>query len=482
MVKLALVCGDGLPVSGLLTVFRNVVARFHGKPSPAEPIPADLGYSWRPDKPAFFPNGTEPDCYPPWLDVSTTLPCAGPELADELLDVRRLVARADDLDPGEKARLRQRIEALAAPYETYFSEWLDEHDTDWVVAVNMTLTDAVPVTLALHRAAARRWGGGRPGGVLFWDHDLFGSYAVHEGDERVYPPAPNEFTPLPGRHDAHRWAVVSEALRVEASGYPTPLEPVTVPNVLPAAPSEVLEDRHEEFLEQIGAVPGQPLLLVPVRVFRVKGVEISIRLFSRIREVSREQGRSEPLLLVFGDLGEDPDYTKEVLDEALHEDVLDHVRFLDGVPLQSYRGADRLWHLDEVDLLRVGAATGGGVLFTPNRPDVESVGLGPALATVAGIPSAVGDFNAFCDIYGDAFLCARLHGEGDLRGTAEKMLELMRARADDERWFAEAMRKNLGRLDSHFPVEPWRRLWDELTAVTVGTDTMDPASKDQPRK
>ncbi|WAE71342.1 hypothetical protein OUQ99_19125 [Streptomonospora nanhaiensis] len=468
MVKIALVCGDGLPVSGLLTVFRNVVTRFHGRPAPHEPVPADLGYSWRPDKPAFFPDGAGADCYPPWLRVSRARPCAGADLAGELLDVRRQVARADALGPGERARLHRRVEALAGPYRAYFSEWLHEHDVDWVVAVNMTLSDAVPVTLALHRAAEERWGGGRPGGVLFWDHDLFGSYAVHEGDERVYPPAPNEFTPLPGRHPAHRWAVVSEALRAEARGYPTPLEPVTVPNVLPEAPPEGLEDRHTEFLEQIGAAPDQPLLLVPVRVFRVKGVEISVRLFSRMRQVSREQGRPEPLLLVFGDLGEDPDYTKEVLDEASQEGVLDHVRFLDGVPLQSHRGTDLRWRLDEVDLLRVSAATGGGVLFTPNRPDVESVGLGPALATVAGLPSAVGDFHAFSDIYGDAFLCARLHRDGDLRRTAEEMLGLMRARVGGEPRFAEGMRRNRARMDSHFPVEPWRRLWEELVSGTEG--------------
>ncbi|MFC3996158.1 hypothetical protein ACFOVU_09550 [Nocardiopsis sediminis] len=462
MVKIALVCGDGLPVSGLLTVFRNVVTRFHGEPSPDDPIPADLGYSWRPDKPAFFPDGTEPDRYPSWLDVSRALPCTGPDVADDLLDIRRLVARADELGPGDKARLHRRIETLAAPYETYFSEWLDEHGADWVVAVNMTLSDAVPVTLALHRAAARRWDGGRPGGVLFWDHDLFGSCAVHEDGERLYPPAPNEFTPLPGGHRAHRWAVVSEALHAEACGYPTPLEPVTVPNVLPETPPEGMEDRHEEFLHQIGAAPGQPLLLVPVRVFRVKGVEISVRLFSRMREVSRERGLPEPLLLVFGDLGEDPDYTKEVLDAALDEGVLDQVRFLNGVPLQSHRGADGLWHLDEIDLLRVGAATGGGVLFAPNRPDVETVGLGPALATVAGIPSAVGDFNAFGDIYGDTFLCARLPENGDLRATATEMLDLMRARADGDPWFTEGMRRNRRRIDSHFPAEPWRSLWAEL--------------------
>ena len=71
---------------------------------------------------------------------------------------------------------RLRIEHLAAPYEEYFSDWFEHHGVDWVCAVNMTLSDAVPVTLALHRAAQRRWSAGRPGGVLFWDHDLYGSY------------------------------------------------------------------------------------------------------------------------------------------------------------------------------------------------------------------------------------------------------------------------------------------------------------------
>lgn len=73
------------------------------------------------------------------------------------------------------------------PYQSHFESWFEENDIDWVCAVNMTLSDAVPVTMALHRAAEQRWGSGRPGGVLFWDHDLLSSYAMHENDERVYP-------------------------------------------------------------------------------------------------------------------------------------------------------------------------------------------------------------------------------------------------------------------------------------------------------
>ena len=55
--KLAVMCCDGLPVSGLLTVFRNVV-RLGMSDGLIEPrVPADLGFSWRPDKWEFFPRG-----------------------------------------------------------------------------------------------------------------------------------------------------------------------------------------------------------------------------------------------------------------------------------------------------------------------------------------------------------------------------------------------------------------------------------------
>jgi hypothetical protein len=62
--RIALVCGDGLPVSGLLTVFRNVVGIAVEAGLLDTRITADLGYSWHPGKAAFFPRGPADPCYP----------------------------------------------------------------------------------------------------------------------------------------------------------------------------------------------------------------------------------------------------------------------------------------------------------------------------------------------------------------------------------------------------------------------------------
>lgn len=53
--KWAVISGDGLPTSGLLTIFRNVVEIAMKKNTIVNEIPADLGFSWRPDKKYFFP-------------------------------------------------------------------------------------------------------------------------------------------------------------------------------------------------------------------------------------------------------------------------------------------------------------------------------------------------------------------------------------------------------------------------------------------
>ncbi|WP_330172395.1 hypothetical protein OG875_01600 [Streptomyces sp. NBC_01498] len=188
--KLALISGDGLPVSGLLTIFRNVIESELGNGSLELPVVADLGFSWRPDKQHFFPRGSEQCVYPDWMSTSDAVPVGTgrAELMRELTEIRGAVARADTLDDEARAELRSAVESLAGPYEEYFTRWFEEHDVDWVCAVNMTLSDAVPVTLGLHRAAARRWPPGVPGGVLFWDHDLFGTCAIFEDGARLYPP------------------------------------------------------------------------------------------------------------------------------------------------------------------------------------------------------------------------------------------------------------------------------------------------------
>ncbi|SOD61362.1 Glycosyltransferase involved in cell wall bisynthesis [Streptomyces zhaozhouensis] len=465
-----MVSGDGLPVSGLLTVLRNVVHLGREMGVVESPITADLGYSWRPDKPACYPRGLPDSRYPDFLRVRKDTPAASDGLAAELLALREEVAAPTGRGPDWRAALDARIEAVAEPYEAYFRDWFAEEDVDWVWALNMTLSDAVPVTLALHRAAAGRWGPGRrPGGVLFWDHDLFGSYAVREHGARVYPVAPGEVTPLPGGEPGHLWAVVSDDLAKEAAGYPTSAVPTVVPNVLPTIPEGGLDARHLAFLRGIGVPPERPVVVAPVRVFRVKGVEISLALLRAVREESARRGEPAPHLLVFGSMAEDPEYAAEVRVAAAELGVADAVTFLDGVPLESHRDAGGAWRLDEIDLLRVAAATGGGVFFTPNRTDVESVGLGPALAAVAGVPCAVTGFAALRAVYGDDHRLAVV-GEGE-RGLAEAARDFVALTAGNRSGDGEvraALARNRRQMARFFPEEPWRRLLERMTEPLDG--------------
>lgn len=462
---MALVSGDGLPVSGLLTVFRNVVEAELSDGVLELPVVADLGYSWRPDKKKFFPHGPEDARYPDWMAVSTAVPLGSgrADLERELTGIRGAVARADTLDAEERADLWRVVESLAGPYEDYFTSWFAEHDVDWVCAVNMTLSDAVPVTLGLHRAAAKRWPDGVPGGVLFWDHDLFGSYAVFEEGSRVYPPEPNQFTPLPGSHPCHRWAVVSPGLAEEVREYPTGLSAATVPNVLPTVDSGDLEERHETFLRQRGLNPDRPLLLVPVRVFQVKGVEISVEIFAEMKKICEAGNIPSPYLLVFGSLDEDPPYAEAIVSRVRRLGVQEDVEFLDGVPLSSHQDRTGKWRLDEIDLLRLCRSSGGAVLFTPNTSDVESVGLGPSLAAIAEVPCVVTDYACFEDIYGDQSSCVRVSGIEGIPAAAREAVELMVRNAQGDPRVRDLLKREKERVLRSFDPEPWRKLFQEIS-------------------
>lgn len=454
--RLAVVSGDGLPVSGLLTELRNVLDLAGTLADVCLPVPTELGYGWRPDKPGFFPDGAEapPDGMPlevAELDLGSRRP---DELAEELLAIRRLVATWDRLDAASRVDLAARIDALAPLYDHHFDAWLRRHDPDWVLAINMTLSDAVPATAALHRSAARHFAD-RPGGVVFWDHDLFGSCAIHDHTTgaRLYPSEPNPLTPVP-QADAHtRWFVVSDALAEEAARYPTDAVPLVVPNVLPRVPSGV-EDRHQAFAAAQGLDARRPLLLNPVRVFRVKGVELAIRLLAAMRAAA-DHDREVPYLLVFGSLAEEPDYARELVQLASQLGVAEDVRFLDGVPLRSTL-SEGTWRLDELDLLRLAADRAGAVVFTPSQPDVETVGLAAGLAAVAGLPCALTDYTALERCYGRDLHHVRVDRQDPAEpAPANQLLGEMRATRRRDPSVTRALEENERLARTRFPTAPW---------------------------
>ncbi|KPC90255.1 hypothetical protein ADL27_36915 [Streptomyces sp. NRRL F-6602] len=464
--RVGLVCGDGVPASGLLTIFRNVVGLGVDLQLLDLPVAADLGYSWRPDKPAFFPHGPrEPESSALLEPTRQAPPVPGDpgQAAAEWTAIRMSVADSAALPAVERARLHERIDRLARHYRHHFAQWMRRNGIDWTIAVNMTLSDAVPVTKALHAAARDHYRERRAGGVLFWDHDLFGSCAVYDEGVRMYPDRPNEFTPVPHAGPGVRWAVVSEALADEAATYPVPERPRVVPNILPRVPTEPLEPKHEQFLRDLDLDPRRPILLNPVRVFRVKGVELALELLSAARSASAERGLPSPYLLVFGSLAEDPSYAEEVRSTARRLGLLPDVRFLDGVPLCSVQNADGSWRLDEIDLLRTAAASGGGVVFTPNTDDVETVGLGPALAAVADLPCASTSYAAFTPVYGEDFFVVPVDPDpaGMARSGAE-LVEAMQSRRAGERRMADLLRRNRAIADRRFPTGPWATLLTEM--------------------
>ncbi|WP_079132240.1 hypothetical protein [Streptomyces nanshensis] len=470
--RIALVSGDGLPTSGLLTVFRNVLQVGRDLELVELPVATDLGYAWRPDKAEYYPVGGARDARSGWMRAAPRRVRDGlsdAARAAELIALRDGVAAYDSLGADARRELAARIETLTEPYRVYFAEWLAEHEPDWVFGLNMTLSDAVPATAGLHAAVREHFAGGRRrGGVVFWDHDLFGSCAIHDPQTgaRVYPERPNALTPLP-RDDAHtRWIVISDGLADEASSYPTDAVPEVVSNLLPTVPEGRPEARHREFAAQQGLQEGRPVLLDPVRVFRIKGVDVAVRLLAEMREEALRTGEPVPYLLVFGGLDEDPEYAREVTALCAASGVEDDVRFLDGVPLTSVREDDGTWRLDEVDLLRVAAASSGGVVFTPGVTDVETVGLGPGLAAMAGLPCLTTEYDVFEPVYGPEFARVRMDTspESVRAGAAEFVRTLAAFREGDDALRAR-LEVNRKITEDRFPRAPWERFWRELRAA-----------------
>ena len=467
-IRIALISGDGLPVSGLMTTFRNALSlgRELGVLEPDAVVPTDLGFSWRPDKPAFFPAGRSDMITPEWMRLCGWRPdkdIAADQLATDLTIIREGVAAFDELQSDARARLSERIDRIAEIYERHFSAWLRKHQPTWVIAMNMTLSDAVPATLALHRATEAFYAH-RPGGVVFWDHDLFASCSVFDPATglRMYPERPSDITPIPTKQPHTVWAVVSSSLAEEASSYPSDLVPAVVPNILPTIPAG-LDGRHTTFRQQQQLDPRRPVLLNPVRVFHPKGVHLAVDVLASLRREARIRGMAAPYLLVFGSLYEDPGYARQVVDAVHRLGLEDDVRFLGGVPLSSCRDSVGQWHLDEIDLLRLAAASHGGVLFTPSVSDVETVGLGPGLAAAASIPCLTTIYRAFDRMYGNDFRFTRTTTEpAALERAAVDFLAVLQGAQSQDPDVMAALDSNRSRAMQVFPRDGWVQLWHSL--------------------
>ena len=128
--KIGLISGDGLAVSGLLTVFRNVYHLGRSMGLFDDVVVADLGYSWRSDKARFFPNGPSSYRYPPWLRPTINNSIDGLDwaaLSAELEDIRRCVVIFEQFDESKQKSLIDRIENLRKVYFDHFSSWLERH-------------------------------------------------------------------------------------------------------------------------------------------------------------------------------------------------------------------------------------------------------------------------------------------------------------------------------------------------------------------
>ena len=195
------------------------------------------------------------------------------------------------------------------------------------------------------------------------------------------------------------------------------------------------------------------------------GVEITLALAAQMARLLQARGERQPQLLVFGSLQEEPAYARRVVKAAADLGIGDQVRFLDGVPLASHRAADGAWRLDEIDLLALASAAGGAVLFTPSVQDVETIGLGPALAALAGIPCAVTPYKAYDAFYRGALSDVRAHpGEEGINAAAEELLSLMAGRARRDPAVLSRLKSNHAALGDLFPVRPWLDLLQDLSS------------------
>lgn len=160
-------------------------------------------------------------------------------------------------------------------------------------------------------------------------------------------------------------------------------------------------------------------------------------------------------------MNEDPEYASELMEQVeflkLHDDLI----FLDEVPLQTYQDEENRWHLDEIDLLIICHALSGAILFTPNVDNVESVGLGPALAAIAGVPCAVTPYSAFTEFYGHEYHHIKVLQDHP-RDAAQQLFESMCCHAVGDENLKTLLANNKLLVQKRFPQTPWEKFISRL--------------------
>ena len=478
--RLGLICGDGLPVSGVLTVFRSIFDLGRREGLLDAVVPTDLGFSWRPDRESYFPGGSQSLQAPAWMQ----LPAIRVTDNAEVTRLRDMIIRIEHNRPlaelGNTARKEQLSlsSRLGNLFYEYYLNWLIDASIDWVIAANMTLPDASPVTWALYAAAQAYYSARGKGGIVFWDHDLFASCgALADDGSRVYPVHPSELMFVPRSNGVTHWVVVSEELAAETKSYPTSLTPQVVPNILPRITTDKLASRHIEFANQFKLHPGRPIILNPVRLTRVKGVHLAVQLLAGMKHKATLNGSKIPYLLIFGMRDEDPSYAQEVAELVGHLGLYDDVRFLDGVPISSYHSACDGWRLDQVDLCQLAQASRGGVAFTPGVSDVESVGLGPGLAGAASVPCAVAQYNTLEKIYSAGMYLLRFPSYPEAAFTAGQEFALVLHRfMSGDRDLMRLLNMNQNIISERFPEQGWRALLVHLAGQLDNAGPIAPRS------
>jgi hypothetical protein len=166
----------------------------------------------------------------------------------------------------QRAAFREADARLYTVFSSHFDRWLVDAAADWLICLNMTLTDSPSATRALMGSICRYFAS-RPGGAIFWDRDLFSTYAVHKGNTAVYPTRPNEVTPLPTRRNCRRWVVVSPVLLREALTYGVDIVPELIPNPLPrvtTADDAVSTEMLQRFCSEWQLEAERPFVLAQV--------------------------------------------------------------------------------------------------------------------------------------------------------------------------------------------------------------------------